>query len=111
MIYYRILDKLNQNEVVRHEAPGVDYQYAFGEERWVRCNIMSADCDQSGQYEEITKEQAAALLDEQRALYQKLLETADSVAAKAHEGQVDKGGNPYINHPRTVAAPSLPPFA
>lgn len=28
---------------------------------------------------------------------------ADALAAKAHEGQVDKAGKPYIDHPRTVA--------
>lgn len=28
---------------------------------------------------------------------------AYKIARKAHEGQVDKGGRPYINHPLTVA--------
>lgn len=29
---------------------------------------------------------------------------AQSIATKAHAGQVDKAGNPYITHPATVAA-------
>ncbi|MFB6392698.1 HD domain-containing protein [Polymorphospora lycopeni] len=29
---------------------------------------------------------------------------ADQLAARAHHGQVDKAGNPYIGHPRAVAA-------
>lgn len=33
-----------------------------------------------------------------------LLVKAEEVATHAHEGQVDKGGNPYIEHPRRVAA-------
>ncbi|EOU1990523.1 GTP pyrophosphokinase [Clostridium perfringens] len=31
-----------------------------------------------------------------------LLELAIDIATKAHEGQVDKGGDPYINHPLRV---------
>lgn len=104
MIYYRILDRLNQNEVIRCEAPGAEYQYAFGEVRWVRSDIMAAYDGRRGQYEEIPAEQAAALLEQQRILYQELLLLADRFAEKAHEGQVDKGGNPYIGHPRAVAA-------
>lgn len=29
---------------------------------------------------------------------------AELIATGAHYGQVDKGGNPYINHPKTVAS-------
>ncbi len=29
---------------------------------------------------------------------------ADSIAAQAHECQFDKGGSPYVEHPRAVAA-------
>ena len=31
-----------------------------------------------------------------------MLGKAIEIAAKAHTGQVDKGGNPYILHPRRV---------
>ena len=34
------------------------------------------------------------------ALYRR----AEEIAIRAHAGQVDKGGNPYINHPLAVAA-------
>lgn len=33
-----------------------------------------------------------------------LLDLADRIASKAHAGQVDRGGQPYINHPRHVSA-------
>lgn len=33
-----------------------------------------------------------------------LLQLAIEIATKAHAGQVDKGGNPYIGHPFRVAA-------
>lgn len=39
-----------------------------------------------------------------RALQKKELEWADLIARTAHEGQVDKSGEPYIGHPRRVAA-------
>ena len=32
------------------------------------------------------------------------IEMADALAAFAHRGQVDKAGQPYIQHPRTVAS-------
>lgn len=32
------------------------------------------------------------------------VEETDAFAARCHEGQVDKAGRPYIEHPRTVAA-------
>lgn len=33
-----------------------------------------------------------------------MLKAADDFAAAAHEGQTDKSGRPYIEHPRAVAA-------
>lgn len=35
---------------------------------------------------------------------QEMLQLAKEVATKAHEGQKDKGGQPYILHPTTVAS-------
>src|SRR6476469_64416 len=34
--------------------------------------------------------------------YELLLQRAIAIAAKAHEGQVDKAGNPYLDHPLAV---------
>ena len=36
--------------------------------------------------------------------YEELLVLAEEIATKAHRGQVDRAGVPYIYHPRTVAA-------
>jgi len=36
--------------------------------------------------------------------YERLLQLAEEIATKAHEGQVDKAGVAYINHPRTVSS-------
>ena len=40
----------------------------------------------------------------QENYYQELVQKADSMAEKAHEGQYDKAGLPYITHPRKVAS-------
>ena len=36
--------------------------------------------------------------------YSKDVEAAMALATRAHEGQLDKAGNPYITHPQRVAA-------
>lgn len=106
--YYKLLDKLNYGEVVKKEALNEEYQYSFGEEKWYRSSIMlfyrRPDNDEFGEYEEITEEEAARLLGEQRERLNNLLELAVKVAEQAHKGQTDKGGNPYIEHLKAVAA-------
>lgn len=106
--YYKLLDKLNYGEVVKKEALNEEYQYSFGEEKWYRSSIMlfyrRPDNDEFGEYEEITEKEAEHILGEQRSRYNSLLELAVKVATEAHKGQTDKGGNPYIEHLKAVAA-------
>lgn len=108
MIYFRLLDQLNKDEIVKQESRNIEYQYSFGEEQWIRSSIMMmyrwADNDEYGQFEEVPETEALMLLDLQRNKYNQLLELAIKVATEAHAGQVDKGGKPYINHPQAVAA-------
>lgn len=41
---------------------------------------------------------------EDAATSERTVEDADAFAERAHRGQVDKTGDPYIDHPRAVAA-------
>lgn len=107
MKYYKLTDKLNMNEVVKDDN-GKRYTYRFGAEEWVRSGIMVRymwpEDSKFDQYTVISEEKAMQLLDEQRDRLNQLLALAIKVATKAHEGQVDKGGNPYILHPQAVAS-------
>ena len=108
MVYFRLLDQLNKDEVVKQESPNMEYQYSFGDEQWVRSSIMMmyrwADNDEYGQFEVIPEPDVFALLDDQRNQYRRLLDLAIKVATEAHQGQIDKGGKPYIYHLQAVAA-------
>lgn len=46
-------------------------------------------------------------MEDWKALYEKALQ----IAVQAHRGQVDKGGNPYIEHPLAVAGQVSEPAA
>ena len=107
MIYFRLLDQLNKDKIVKQESRNTEYQYSFGDEQWIRSALILryrwVDNEEYGQYEEISETEALRLIDLQRDKYNQLLELAIKVATEAHAGLFDKGGKPYINHPQAVA--------
>lgn len=107
MTYYKLLDKLNQDEVVKVESRFKYYQYSFGEETWEHTTIMTdyfwPDSDKCDEYEEISEAEAVALIEEQRDKYNRLLELAIDVATKAYKGRADEYGNLYIEHSKSIA--------
>lgn len=106
MVYYKLLDELNHNEVVKNDN-GEKYRYSFGAEKWIPTGIMIRymwpDDIKFGEYVEISEQEAQELLEQKRKQLNALLPLAISTAKKAHESQVDKGGNPYFIHVQTVA--------
>jgi len=106
MKYYKLTDSLNKNEIVKDDN-GKRYTYRFGAEQWVRSGIMVRymwpDDILYDQYIIVSEAKAIQIMDEQRKLLNELLDLAIKVATEAHKGQTDKGGKPYILHPKAVA--------
>lgn len=108
MKYYKLTDELNFNEAVKSVSDSEEYRYSYGEGKWIITGIMSEyrkkDSKLYGKYEEIDEKEALKLVSEADKKYDELLKLAEKVAAEAHKNQVDKGGHPYIEHPRAVAS-------
>ena len=92
MKYFRLED-----EVIKLTDDNETLRYSFGEEKWI-LSVITDSCT------EITEQEALGLLDKQRTKLDSLLVLAEKTAAVKHEGQFDKGGNPYFTHPQAVAA-------
>ena len=107
MKYFKLTDSLNSGTIVLKKDDGYFYHYSFGKDIWVKTAIMTnyhwADSDLYGLFEEISENEATDLLAQQRGMFDKLYDLALQVSQKAHEGQYDKGGQPYIQHPIRVA--------
>ncbi len=108
MKYYRLTDNLNMGEIVKSVSPSEEYRYSFGEDKWVPSTIMSlyrsGSGEFSGKYEETDENAVPEYIKSMSKKYDELLKLADKTAAEMHKDQVDKGGHPYIEHPRAVAA-------
>ena len=107
MRYYKLTDKINKDEIIRRNDDHFAYRYYFGAEKWVKTGIMIKyqwpEDELFGDYTEVSESEANLLINIQREKLNKLYILAQRVAHEAHEGQLDKGGNPYINHPVEVA--------
>lgn len=107
MKYYALTDKINKDEVVRRDN-GKYYVYRHGLNEWRRSGIMTSynwpDDVLYGQYYEVSEPEAMTLVQKKGEVLDKLLKLAEKVAAEAHSGQTDKGGEDYIGHPKAVAA-------
>lgn len=98
MQYYKASNAEYDGEIIRMSMDGTLSRYSFGEEKWVPC------CDVECGGKAVTEADVQSWQKGQRARYEVLLRLAEQVAEERHRGQVDKGGTPYFEHPKAVAA-------
>lgn len=107
MKYLQLIDKLNNGEIILKKDDGYFYRYSFGKNIWTKTAMMTnyhwADSHLYGLFEKIPEDKVFDLLAQRRIMFEKLYELALQISQKAHAGQFDKGGNPYIQHPMRVA--------
>lgn len=104
---YKITDDRFKNDLFKINRNHITMRYVFGY-GWV-CDpsldeYTSPDSSHWGEYDEITQEEAAAVIEKEERYLQDLLKKAEETAKKAHAEQKDKSGFPYIGHVRRVAA-------
>ncbi|MGL4283099.1 hypothetical protein [Eubacterium aggregans] len=108
MKYYRLLDKVNKGTIVRQDDSGKYYTWVFGKDTWRRNAIMVRYtwCEDARYraYKKINEGEALQDIKEQEKVLNVFLKQAQFIAQQAHNGQKDKGGQPYISHPQAVAA-------
>ena len=106
MQYYELLDPLRQGDVILADGRK-HFRFSFGPYQWERTTIFLPYLTEGtalfGKCREIDEKQAQELLLKKGKLLSYLLKKADQIAENAHQGQLDKGGQPYIEHPRAVS--------
>lgn len=105
--WFVLENALDEGDIVK-ECGGAYYRHIPGKKNWVytqsfEARYTDAGAEYEGAYKEITADEAMEKIAGQDALFDGLVEKASRIAAKAHEGMVDKGGAPYITHPGWVA--------
>ncbi len=104
--YYKLTDKTHKNMIIKIDGE-CQFAYVYGYAKWVETGLFGhynwPSDDLFGQYEEIKEAEALKLIDEISHEYGLLKEKAFKIASEAHQGQLDKGGSPYIEHVLKVA--------
>lgn len=106
MQYYQLTDALRFGQVIREDGRR-HYRFVFGTYQWERTTLFQAYLTEGtpefGRFRPLTEAESQKALMENAKVLAGLLKKADKIAESAHAGQTDKAGEPYINHPRTVA--------
>ncbi len=106
MKYFKLIDTTNYGDILRIIGRH-GFEYIYGVDDWVRTSkllqYLWEQSEKYGFYEEISEEKAFREIKVRGAYFAHMFNLAREIAEIGHQGQKDKGGQPYIRHPLRVA--------
>lgn len=106
MRFYILKDDEFNGEIIK-EDNNIYYRFVYGPNEWTKTNLFKNYLKESSKnyqkYEELNEKQVVYLLSQQIETYQRLWKLAFNLAVEKHGEAVDKGGQPYILHPKYVS--------
>lgn len=90
-------------KVTRIVKIGADGTFVWECGRWVERPELRAIAEKMTDYEQVSRKEAARFVTEMMNEKSNQVMQALRIAMRAHDGQTDKAGMPYILHPLTVA--------
>jgi hypothetical protein len=105
--YFRVTDDRNNGDIICRHSSGDIYRYIVGKKKWKFVDPVGygyTDGKHIMECEDIAASGVDREIEKTEKYFRGVLELAVKIAFRAHEGQKDKEGKPYICHPMRIAS-------